>query len=422
MASTSRPLAPAASKRTLAIGTIFAQGLFALATLHISTMVGPAHFGVFTHILSISLLCGAIGAAKLEHTLLLVAEPLVSDFYRLGLRTIAIIAGVLLFATAIIILTCSQPTYLLLVPPLGAAIALYQMTNVAQLRAAQYRSLGINRVCRSLAFYLIAVALLQVHPAHALSIGLFISYLVGTGMGLSSLPIEPLKRGLPPPDEISKYRPLCQKLVPGALLDQLAIQMLGIWIPNYYGHTTAGHFGLASRIAFMPAAAVGQGLADSYRSGLGHLVRTQQSSRPHWKRWASRLTALALAFACALLALSHFWPRLSPKEWMEAGILLPAMIPYVIGNIIANPLSQSLVLTRHEHLLLRWQASSAVAAVAVVSWCQLTAASMFNSLLIYSSTCFFMYALMVALTFVATRSSDSRLISNDKTTTISESH
>lgn len=422
MAPTLRRLAPASSKRTLAIGTIFAQGLFALATLHISTMVGPAHFGVFTHILSISLLCGAIGAAKLEHTLLLVAEPLVAHFYRLGLRTIAIIAGVLLIATAIIILTCSQPIYLLLVPPLGAAIALYQLTNVAQLRAAQYRNLGVNRVCRSLAFYPITLALLQVHPAHALSIGLFISYLVGTGMGLSSLPIEPFKGGLPPLGEITKYRPLCQKLVPGTLLDQLAIQMLGIWVPNHYGHTAAGHFGLASRIAFMPAAAVGQGLADSYRSGLGLLVRTQQSSQPHWRRWASRLTALAFAFACALLALSHFWPRLAPEEWMEAGLLLPAMIPYVLGNIIGNPLSQTLVLTRHEHLLLRWQASSAVAVVAVVSWCQLSAAAMFNSVLLYSSTCLFMYAILVALTFAATRSSDTRLISNDKPTTIPESH
>ncbi len=175
-------------------------------------------------------------------------------------------------------------------------------------------------------------------------------------------------------------------------------------LARHYSVTEVGFYALMQRVALGPVGLIGAAVGQSFWAEAARLVRQDPSAlRRLYLRNTRRLAWLALPLA--LLALAgplYVGPLFGRTQWADAGWVLAASVPMLVGQLIASPLSH-LVIHRRQHWQAAWDALRLLLLVAVIEGCGRAGAALSATALALSLVMALMYALLLMLNLRALR-------------------
>lgn len=342
---------------------VLAQALPLLAAPLLTRLYTPTDFGMlalFASVLSVAL---AVGSGRFEWSVPTarstgMASALVACGSVILAAFVLLILGVLVLAGEHVPPAWAElgPTSLLL-PLVVLGGGLQQLIQAWHIRGAELADIGRAKVRQSLANVGISLALAGLPGAG----GLFAGVLAGTWVGMGTLwrRARGLARGL---RGLSCRRVHCALRLFGreAVWSTLAssantasFAIVPLLMLGHYGVAEVGYYALMQRVALGPISLVGAAVSQSFWAEAARLVRTDVPMlRRLYLRSSGRLAwAVLPVVAVALTGPWTVGPIFGSANWAEAGWVLAASVPMLVGQAVASPLSH-LVIHRRQ----RWQA------------------------------------------------------------------
>ncbi|WP_323100617.1 lipopolysaccharide biosynthesis protein [Intrasporangium sp. YIM S08009] len=298
--------------------------------------------------------------------------------------------------------------------PLMFAYAAYLALAQAAVRQERLTAVGTRNTLQPLVTTGAQVGLGIIWPTPA---ALIAGAALGYGTGAASL-LRPrharrARRELQPADlweTVSRHRRYPLTLLPAGVMNTLGLQLPVVFVAWRYGTDSAGSFGMALRVLGLPVTLIGAAMAQVYLARVAKQVRSGQANA--WVSFVRATRALLLAgagFLVAVLALAPWaFSTVLGAQWADAGRYAQVLAIAVASQLVAVPLSQTLIATGRLGLQLAWDATRLVVVTgalllpATVGW-NATA-----TILTYSLASALMYAVMWLLCARAARSSDAR--------------
>lgn len=135
-------------------------------------------------------------------------------------------------------------------------------------------------------------------------------------------------------------------LMPAGLLNALALQAPALVIGYWYGVHAAGQYGLAQRLVAAPASLVVQSIASVFLAEFSSHLREGRASRAiaYFRHMSVRLLALGTFLGVVLAVCGpHLVAMFFGEEWVEAGQMTQAMSLALVAQVLASPVSQTLI-------------------------------------------------------------------------------
>lgn len=370
---------------TIAAGTAVGQAVGLLAAPVLSRLFTPSDFGLLTIVTALSVSVASVAALRLELAVPLPeSERDARSLVALGLLAAATTAvlGTALVAVAgdQLVRALGEPAlqpWLWLVPLLSATIASFGLLNQLAVRHRRYGAVGRRNLVSSVATVStqVGAGAAGLRPG-ALVLGLVVGQLLGAvsllrGAGLrvvdpaGAQTVRSLRRVL------RRHRRFALLLAPAGLLNVLGIQLPVLVMAYVYGSEVAGWLGMSQRVLALPVMLVGQAVAQVYLGELSREVRESGSSaRLLFSRASRQLAVVALGLAVVLLAFGPALFRLVlGPEWTPSGDYARALAVGLAAQLVAAPLSQTLVVLGHAGQQLAWDAGRLLLTVGVVIAC-----------------------------------------------------
>jgi O-antigen/teichoic acid export membrane protein len=181
--------------------------------------------------------------------------------------------------------------------------------------------------------------------------------------------------------------------VPSALLSAVATSLPCMILPIMFGPVQAGFFLVSQRIADWPVNLLGISVGQVYYSDMAAHPDDLPRNYRRFRRLSMHL-ALGGMVSSVFLLTAPYWAGLAfGSQWLEAGWLMAAMTPMLVGRLVLSPLSQSFYVYSKQHLLL---AIDVVRLVVLTIVFVLSASAGFGlrlTVLLYSLTMFALYVL-----------------------------
>ena len=364
-------------------GTAVGQVLALASAPVLSRLFTPSDMGVLTIVTALAALMATIAALRLELAVplpelerdarSLVAAGLISALLTAILGT-ALVAAYGDWATRAF-RNPELETWLWFAPSIAAIMASYLVLNQLAVRQLRYGAVGRRNLLSSLTTVttqLVAGAA-GIRPG-GLVLGLATGQIVGAfslllgsrsqhGGGRSAYSFRSILV------VVRRFRSFPLLLAPAGLLNALGLQLPLLLFAYYYGSAAAGWFGLTQRVLALPVMLIGQAVAQVY---LGELTRDVRA-RGHrasqlFMRTSIRLAALALIGTTALLAFGPwlFGTAFGP-DWRPSGDYARALALALGAQLVASPLSQTLIVLGHQYKQLAWDGLRLVMTVAAVA-------------------------------------------------------
>ncbi len=350
---------------TLMAGTAIGQVVALLAAPVLSRQYDPDEFGVFAVVSGLAVILGTALALRYE---LAVPLPQEEEDAR-ALVVVGMLACMVSTAALCLALTLTsgpltrlldEPRvrpWLVFVPLVAASFALFRLLNQWALRQRRYAATARRNVLQSVTTVLVQVgAGARGAGSGGLIGGLGIGQLVGAaalipGSGLRG----PMARSRVWA-VMRRYRRFPLVLAPAGILNAAGVYVPVLLIAGLYGATAAGHLGFTQRILALPVTLVGQAVAQVYLSELAALRREALTgSRRLFTTATVRLALLGGAGALLLLLLAPaVWTVAFGEEWRPAGDMARALSVALAAQLVASPLSQTLVVLERTGWQLAW--------------------------------------------------------------------
>lgn len=361
---------------TIMAGTAVGQALALVTAPVLTRLYHPAEFGVFAVVSGAGLALGTAAALRYE---LAVPLPEDEDDARalVGLGLVAAGASALVL---LLVVVAAEPVlgdllgwdahsrWLLAVPALAGTVAAFSLLNQWALRQQRYAATARRNVLQSVTTVLVQLGGgLRAGPG-----GLVVGALAGQFVGAASLLLgSGLGRGLRRSRwraVASRYRRFPLLLVPAGLLNAGGAVLPLLVVAGTYGATAAGWLGLTQRVLALPVALLGQAVAQVYLSELARSHREGTDRHRHLFRLVStRLSMAGAALGCALLLLGPaVFLLVFGEPWRTSGLMAQALGVSLALQLVASPLSQTLVVLEHMRTQLLWDAGRLVAVTAAV--------------------------------------------------------
>ncbi|MEU7950258.1 oligosaccharide flippase family protein [Micromonospora chalcea] len=368
---------------SIASGTVGGQVLLLAAAPVLARLYTPADFGVFTVIATLVATVGAVAALRLEMAVPLPAEDRDADaLVALGL-VCALVTGT--FGTLAVALAgrpiadaYDQPAlrvWLWLVPWAAAAMGCLLVLNQLAVRHRRYAAIGRRNFLQAVAT-LAAQVLFGAAGVRAggLSLGLAAGQVTGALMLAPGARLrDPATRAGFHPRRLwrtmRRYRRFPLVLAPSGLVNVLGNQLPVLLIAFWYGGTVAGWLGLTQRVLAAPVALAGTAVAQVYLGELARLAReAPQQARAMFLRASRQLIMIAVpAAVVALLAAPAIFRLVFGAQWASSGAYAQALAVGVAAQLVASPLSQTLVVFGRQNLQLAWDTGRVVVVVGAVA-------------------------------------------------------
>lgn len=357
-------------------GTGAGQVLALAVSPLLSRLYDPTDFGVFSVVTGIGMVAGTAVALRYE-----LAVPLPEDdedaraLVSLGLYATAAGSLVLLLAVLVLAPTLGRvlsldasQRWFLAVPLLAASFASFRVLNQWALRQQRYAAVARRNLLQSVTQVLIQLAAgLRAGPGGLLA-GVAVGQAVGAasllpGSGLSLVRSRARLR-----DAALRFRHFPLLLMPAGVINAAGLYVPVVLVAATYGTTAAGWLGFTQRVLAFPVTLVGQAVAQVY---LGELARNRRE-RTGRERRLFRLasTRLALVGAGIGLTLGVLAPTLFPvvfgEPWRTSGLMAQALAISLALQLLASPLSQTLVVFERTGLQLAWDTTRLVAVTLAV--------------------------------------------------------
>lgn len=408
-------------------GTAGGQLLALVSAPVLSRLYSPSDFGVFTLTSSFVAVIGTIAALRFELAVPLPeSERDARGLVALGListgATFVFTSAVVWLAGGRLALVFDQPhlmPWLWCVPATSALVGVYLLLNQLAIRHRRYRAIGRRNLLQS-----VALVATQVGAGAAglrsggLILGLAVAQLTSAlsllrGSGLRTPDSEASHRLATLQHLARRYRHFPLLLAPSGLLNVMGLQLPVVLIAYWYGSSVAGWVGLTQRVLSLPVMLLGSAIAQVYLAELARAARHDFArARQLFSTASRRLLAIALPLGLALVLLARFlFERVFGDQWLTSGRYAQALAPSLVAQLVATPVSQTLIVFGRQRAQLCWDAARLLVILAAVSICHLAQASAQTTISTFGIVSAAAYCVSWALSFHAiTHAGDRTLL------------
>lgn len=364
---------PTSTRHILALssGTAVGQIVAIVAAPLIARLYSPMQFGVFATCSAVIATLGTVAAFRFELAIPLPeAERDAQGLAILGFASTCIVgvgSTVALFIGRARFGALFDPGVhggwlLWLIPPSVFAMGFYLVLNQLALRHARFREIGKRNAWQQV----MTVGVQVVLGVTGVRAG---GLLIGLGMGQVTSVVALLPRsGVLSSDARDarhlwllrslawRYRRFPLMLGPSGLLNVLGLQLPVVLLAHWFGATAAGWLGLTQRVLAFPVALIGTAIGQVYLSQLASALRSDHTvGVTLFRRTSLRLGIYALVLAIVLVALGpSLFGTIFGSSWYTSGTYARAMALALATQLIAAPLSQTLVVLERQRDQLIW--------------------------------------------------------------------
>ncbi|MBK6443569.1 MAG: oligosaccharide flippase family protein [Actinomycetales bacterium] len=369
------------------MATAAAQGLAFLGYPIVARLYTPHDFGTLATVTAWSMLLMPVMAIRAD---VIVPLPASDDTSRriVGLGVRAVLVNTLLVAAAFtgLYLTGHDfdlEAWIFSIPMVSALLALFQLANAWAIRRRRYSTIAGRNVIQALVTLVTQTAFgVVAASAFGLIAGLVLALVVSTlflAVANKSRPFDgptdaseaaapnrpddlsaPVVTGAATTcsDDVRAYVNQAPALSLAGLLNAAGLYAPPLLITTFFGLADAGQFGLAQRVVAIPIALLGQATAQVYLGWLSETKRAGQFGALRALRKATRLLLLAAVpmGLIVLVASPSAFPLLFGERWGVAGSMAAALSINLAAQLVAAPVSQTLIVLGHARLQLAWDA------------------------------------------------------------------
>lgn len=351
-------------------GTAVGQLAALAAAPVLSRLYSPREFGAFAIVSGLAVVLGTAMALRYELAVPLPeadedAQALVAGGVLLCVVSTLVMTGVL-WATAAplshVLNDSELQPWLVAVPVLASCFALFRLLNQWALRQQRYIATARRNVVQAIATVALQVgAGLRGLDSGGLVLGLGGGQLLGATAMLPGsrlrghISVARIRRNL------ARYRRFPLLLAPAGVVNTGGVYLPLLLIAAIYGSGAAGFLGFTQRILALPVTLVGQAVAQVYLSELAAQRRRQVGDSVALFRIASaRLGAVGIAGALVLLFAPQLWSWVFGATWEPSGQMARALGISLAAQLVASPLSQTLIVFERTGLQLGWDTTRLV--------------------------------------------------------------
>lgn len=347
-------------------GTLAAQVITLAGYPLLTRIYSTSDFGAYAFVYAWASLLFPIAALKLDSLVPLPksdedAQGLVGAGLRLALVGGLVGSVVLLVAQAIWPDALSTP-WLWTIPAFTALVAIFQLLNAWGIRKARYAAIARRNVLHASVLVTAQVtAGLLGAAAGGMLLGLGLAFLVSCAALLIGSGLDPRaireRAGVP-----RQHRAPAAQLSLAGVLNGAGLQAPVLLMTGIFGLGSAGHFALAQQAIAIPVALIGQAVAQVYLSRLAQELRDHGgTARRQFLAATKPLALAAVPIAVLAFALSPWlFPLVFGEQWRESGLMVAALSISLGCQLVAAPLSQTLIVVGAARTQLIWDASRVV--------------------------------------------------------------
>jgi O-antigen/teichoic acid export membrane protein len=397
-----RQMSPGRRGLAAIIGGTAAGQMIALASSPLLTrLYSPGSFGTFSVVTAMALVLSSAAAFRYE-----LAIPLPKDdrdgyaLVTLGLTSAAVTAAVGALVLGLLreplagVLGVDELTrWSWVVAPLASVMACFQVLNQLAIRQQRYASIARRNLVQSSSTVVIQLlGGLVGARAGGLILGIGLGQATGVvsltaGAGLATPAAREGRRRPVLRAVAHRYRRFPQLLAPAGMLNALGISAPTLLIAAFYGGAAAGWFGLTQRVLALPVTLVGQAVAQVYLSELARSRRDLHGNA----RALFRSTSLHLAYAGAagatvlVLAGPLLFSAVFGSSWTTSGEMARAMAAALAAQIVASPVSQTLIVLERNRTQLAWDAGRLLVVSGTIAICGWAGLAVVDAVRVYAA-------------------------------------
>jgi lipopolysaccharide exporter len=361
-------------------GTALGQGLIVLASPILSRLYVPSDMGLMGLYVAFSGFASVAVSLRYETAIVSCKDSKEAAHLVLVCAILAIpmsfgLSGVLYFVIVFSVLGFG------VLSPYAAALAFPSSLFIATFLILRYWFI------RDESFVTISRVLVSQNGARAAAqiglgltklgwIGLLLGDLVGRGLGINlmlrsswrAITQELFPLQFPPLLYVLKrYRKFPIYSLPSSLVDALALNLPIPLIAQLYGPQEAGYFTLVQRVLMVPLVLVGSSVADTFHARISSYSReTPRQVVPFFLRTAGVLLAFGVGPGVLLMMFGQaVFSWVFGEEWATAGLLVTAMVPLALAQLVVSPLSRVVFVFQGQELKLVYDVFSLLATLGI---------------------------------------------------------
>jgi O-antigen/teichoic acid export membrane protein len=346
----------------VARANLLAQALPVLAAPLLTRLYAPEHFGVLALFAAVMGMALAIGTARFDWSIPNARSPAMAAAL-LALGALVLVACALALGLAWVLGSTRLPSpwqalgmvgWLLPLAVLGGGAQ--QLLQAWHVRGGELSDVGRAKVTQSAANVLTSIV-----AAGLGAWGLVLGVLAGSWVGLGTLwrraaGLQGALRRLSRHRLAVAWRRFRGEAAWSTLasaLNAASFAVVPLMLARHHATAEVGYYALMQRVALGPVGLIGAAVSQSFWAEAARLVRDDVPALSRlYRRSTARLAWVALPLA--LLALAgplYVGPIFGDAQWAQAGWVLAATVPMLVGQVVASPLSH-LIIHRRQH----WQA------------------------------------------------------------------
>lgn len=353
----------------IAGGTALGQIATLACTPFLTRLFSPSEFGLFALVSSVAMIVGAVAAFRYEMAI----PTLENDADAYGIAAAGILCSVGVGGAGALIFFLGGANWLAdrlgspqvgnwlpLASFIGGTMGVNLVLSQLAVRQRRYGASGRRALTQSLAT---VGGQLGLGAAGAGLGGLSTAFLGGQlvsmavlGRGSGLHPNRIRRSSLWPLAKSNRRYPLL--LGPSALLNAAGLQIPVLLVAHFYGALPTGWLSMTQRVITIPLILVSAAVSQVFAGELAEAMRTNAKGAEELFRSATlRLLPLALVVATITAVASPFaFGVVLGSEWTKSGHYAQALAMSLGAQLVAVPLSQTLILVGRPGRQLAWDA------------------------------------------------------------------
>ncbi len=347
-----RPAARAVA--TVSSGTAVAQLALVVSAPVLARLYEPESFGVFSYVVAATAVIAAVSSFKFEWTIPLAAEL---DEARALLRLSLYLALATSAAAGLAILVGGRTLderselellpYLWWLPPLVFLTSAFTVLSQTAIRQRAYQVVAYRSALQAIAT---VISQMTLSAATKSPVGLLGGQTFGRCVGIITLARSGADLLTRP--QRGSYLKVARRywrypaiFTPSALCNVVGTQLPLLIVGGLYGSEAVGQFGMAQRIALLPASLLGVAVGEVFRGELSARMRAGTlMNRSMYLRTSAALGVAGSVLALLLLSIGPvLFPLVLGDQWQGAGLYARAMAVSIGLGLMVSPVSQVFV-------------------------------------------------------------------------------
>lgn len=385
-------------------GTIAAQLIPVAVSPVLSRLYTPDEFGIYGIVFFVSALLAIVFSLRVDHGVIVApsdADALTVVQASLAITSCAAVAFAL--GAALVVLTLPGEfdpvmliTWALLCPLAGFTLAVMRTTTLWQNRTRNFRLVSRSRISRAISTALASIG--GWFSSYGLVYGLVVGNAVGIWMLARGIALRPFLSLAAIAAVVRENSKFVMFSLPADLVNTTASRIPLLIFPPLFGLEQTGYLSLTYLVIATPARFIGTAIGEVFYSHAAREYEQTGSCRGSVKKIGALLAGLSVVgFGLLFLIAEPLFHHAFGPTWQPAATFTQIMVPMLIVNFVASPLSVVFYIAGRQKEDFFWQLGllmTSTAACGVGYWLYGTPS---GSLIFLSLSGAVMYAIYLAM-------------------------